>query len=120
MKLRDFRVMDIGDRYCRLKGLYGVKCTQKIELHHIINFSQARGNTAVRQILKSNPPELTEWVCSAHNVGRWADTSEARSRLLRLKIQEFGYEHMRWFVDEFIGDLWKIPRPEMRLDALLG
>jgi len=93
-----------------------VKCTQKIELHHIIGIGKARGNKAVRQILTSNPPELTEWVCSAHNVGRWADTSESRSKLLRLKIEEFGYEHMKRTLDELP---WKVPRPELTLEALL-
>ena len=103
-------------RKCALTGTYGVKCTDKIELHHIISHGKARGNKRVAQILRSNPPELTEWVCSAHNVGRWADTPKSRSKLLRLKIEEFGYEHIKRTLDELP---WKVPRPELRLEALL-
>lgn len=75
-------------RKCALEGFAGIKCSEMIHLHHIISFTQARGNKRVRKILKGNPEELTAWVCSAHNVGRWADSRKARAILLRKRNKE--------------------------------
>jgi hypothetical protein len=78
------------------------------------------GNDEVRHILSTYPHEITSWVCANSNVDRTADEKGAQSWLFEKKVKEHTHEHMRWFVDEFIGDLWKIPRPELRLEALLA
>lgn len=88
--------------------------TQK---HHIISFSMARGNKAVREILKSNPPELIAYICSAHNVGRIVDTPWARRALLLRKAEVFGIEHMRSYVNSLP---WKMKSYDRTFEGMTG
>ena len=107
---------------------YPHKCTpDDLHLHHLINYSKARGNKEVRKILKSmvefqdgeppHPKELTDWVCAGANVGRIADTKGAQCVLFQKKVKQYGYEYM----SEYLAGLpWKYPKPELRLEALLA
>ena len=97
---------------------YPHKCTPyELHLHHLINFSKAVGNKKVRKILKSNPEELTDWVCAGANIGRIADEKGAQAVLFEKKVSDLGYEHM----NAYLADLpWKVKRPELTLKALLG
>ncbi len=104
---------------CELRG-YPHRCGgPRLHKHHIINYSKARGNKVVRALLKTNPRELTSWVCANANVDRTADELGAQAHLLEKKVDEFGYSYMRMYVNEYVGQHWKIPRPELRLEALL-
>lgn len=101
---------------CELVG-YPHRCGgPRLHLHHLVNYSKARGNKAVRAILKENPPELTSWVCAWANVDRTADTRGAQAFLWEKKVREYGKSH----IERYLADLpWKVPRPELRLEALL-
>lgn len=104
---------------CELLG-YPHNCGgPRLHLHHIVNFSKAMGNKWVRALLKTNPPELTSWVCANSNVDRTADEPGAQSWLLEKKVAEFGYSYMRIYLNDYVGKHWKVPRPELRLEALL-
>ena len=100
---------------CPLSG-YQIKCGGRWELHHILNRGKARGNSKVQKVFNSNPPELTIFICSSHNVSRWADTSEARAILMYHKLKEFGWDHMRDILERLP---WKTPKPEFRLEAIM-
>ncbi len=105
---------------CELRG-YPHKCGgPRLHLHHLINYSKARGNKEVRAILKDNYHEITSWVCANANGDRTADETGAQSWLLEKKVAEFGYSYMRYYLNEYIGQHWKIPRPELTLEALLA
>ena len=101
---------------CELLG-YPHNCGgPRLHKHHLINYSKARGNKRIRAILKENPPELTSWVCANANVDRTADEKGAQAHLWALKVKTHGYDHIKRTLDELP---WKVPRPELRLEALL-
>lgn len=100
---------------CALKGKVDTPCSGRLHLHHIINKSGV-GKRVVK-VLRSNPPELVEWVCAGHNVGRWADTPESRAILLRIKIDKYGYEYMNDYIN---GLPWKVQPHEYTLEAMLA
>jgi len=92
-------------------------CSGRLELHHLISHGDARGNELITKLLKQNPPELTDWVCSGHNQSRWADSKRAQAILFRRKVEQFGRLWMVYVLDSLP---WKVVRPEMRLDGLLS
>ena len=102
---------------CGLGG-YQIACRGPLHLHHILNFSKARGNDRLRKMLAKNPPELTAMVCEAHNVGRWADTREARQRLLRRNCVRYGEARVRRVYEQALA-LLKQPPPEWRWEAVM-
>ena len=102
---------------CALRG-YRIPCSGPLHLHHILNFSKARGNDRLRKMLATNPPELTALVCEAHNVGRWADTREARRRLLRRNCDRYGEARVRRVYERALSLLKQEP-PEWRWSAVV-
>lgn len=102
---------------CELRG-YPHRCGgPRLHKHHLINYSKALGNAKVRAILKTNPKELTADVCAWSNVDRTADTRSAQAFLWEKKVSEYGKSH----IERYLADLpWKVPRPELRLEALLS
>lgn len=66
---------------CALENWYSVKCRPPLHRHHILRRGLAQGNKAVRRAL--DQPAMITFVCAAHNVGRYADTHEARAYLLK-------------------------------------
>lgn len=103
---------------CALAG-YRIECRGRLHLHHVLNFSKARGNERLRRMLAGNPPELTAMVCEAHNVGRWADTREAMARLLLQNFDRYGEARVRRVYERALGLLKQIP-PEWKLEAILA
>ena len=102
---------------CELLG-YPHNCGgPRLHLHHLVNYSKALGNAEVRAILKTNPPELTSWVCANANTARVADSKGAQAFLFEKKVREHGYDHIKRTLDDLP---WKIPRPELTLEALLA
>lgn len=93
---------------CALRG-YRIECSGPLHLHHIVNFSKARGNDRLRKFLAKNPLELTVMVCEAHNVGRWADTRESMRRLLLYNANRYGEARVRRVYEEAIGLLKVVP-----------
>jgi hypothetical protein len=102
---------------CGLGG-YRIDCRGPLHLHHILNFSKARGNDRLRKLLAKNPPELTAMVCEAHNVGRWADTREARQRLLQRNCERYGEARVRRVYEQALG-LLKVVPPEWRWEVVI-
>lgn len=88
-----------------------------MHLHHILNFSKARGNERLRRFLARNPVELTVYICGDHNVSRWADTGAARKQLLWYNCQRYGEARVRRVYEQALGLLKQVP-PEWRWEAV--
>jgi hypothetical protein len=100
---------------CALYG-YMIECSGGLEGHHLISKDMARGNDELRNLLRTCPPELMSQVCTAHNVGKLADSHNARRILLLQKVYEYGLVHV-W---QYINSLpWKVRMPEDRFEAML-
>lgn len=101
---------------CPLAG-YRIACSGRLHLHHIVNFTKARGNERLRRFLANNPPELTAYICADHNVSRWADTREARRRLLWYNSERYGEARVRRVYEQALA-LLKVVPPEWRWEAV--
>ena len=102
---------------CELWG-FVINCEGETQTHHIINKSQLRGNARALKYVEAHPVLLAQ-VCVAHNVGRLADTKQARALLLRKRVALYGESYM----DAVLGGLracFRGDRPELRLSALIG
>jgi hypothetical protein len=100
---------------CALRG-YLIPCDGPLTGQHVISKQMARGNAAVRDILRACPPELMAQVCYQHNVGKMADSHNARRILLLQKVYEYGLEHMNGCIRNLP---WKVHLPELSLMAML-
>lgn len=100
---------------CALRG-YLIPCSGILHGHHLISKQMARGNDEVRDLLRTCPPELMAQVCEAHNVGKLADSHNARRILLLQKVYVFGLEHMNGYIRNLP---WKVHLPELSLMAML-
>jgi hypothetical protein len=100
---------------CALAG-YKVPCSGRMTGQHIVSKQMARGNEEVRDILRACPPELIARCCEYHNISKYADAPEARKILLLQKVHEFGWSHMRDFIN---GLPWKVPMHSLTLEAML-
>lgn len=98
---------------CSLIG-YGCQCVGNIQNGHIINESKARGNAKVKKYLKHDMNISPQ--CVAHNVGRWADTYEARKIQLLQKIFKHGWTEVKEYYD---GVPWKVHKVEFELGRML-
>lgn len=98
---------------CSLIG-YGCQCVGNCQNGHIINESKARGNSKVKKYLKHDMNISPQ--CIAHNVGRWADTYEARKIQLLQKIFKHGWTEVKEFYD---GVPWKVHKVEFELGRML-
>lgn len=101
--------------YCALQG-YKIACRDRLERHHIVSFGVARGNKAVKAILKTNPPELTIHLCQRHHQ-RFGRSRAIRRKLLQMKIDEYGYEWMAHIIDSLP---WRVPHPNLTLKGLMA
>ncbi len=101
---------------CGLRG-YRIECRGALQRHHIITKQMARGNKAVRDLLRKCPDELMAWVCEAHHIGRYVENPQARARLLARNVELYGYERVQVVVD---GLAWKTAKPEWALWNLLS
>lgn len=100
---------------CALKG-YLVECRGPLHGHHLISKNMARGNAEVRDLLRTCPAPLISDVCLAHNVGKMADSHNARRILLLQKIEQYGYAYMQTYID---GLPWKVKSQALTLAAML-
>lgn len=100
---------------CALRG-YLIPCDGPLTGQHIISKQMARGNDAVRDLLRTCPPELMARVCYQHNVGKMADSHNARRILLLQKVYEYGLDHMNGCIRNLP---WKVHSPELSLVAML-
>ena len=105
----------IGARECALKG-YLIECRGPLHGHHLISKNMARGNPEVRDLLRTCPALLMSDVCTAHNVGKMADSHNARRILLLQKIAVYGYAYMQAYID---GLPWKVKSQSLTLAAML-
>ena len=98
---------------CSLIG-YGCQCVGDCQNGHIINESKARGNAKVKKYLKHETNISPQ--CVAHNVGRWADTYEARKIQLLQKIFKHGWTEVKEYYD---GVPWKVHKVEFEFERML-
>lgn len=103
------------NQQCALRG-YLIPCDGPLTGQHIISKQMARGNAEVRDLLRTCPPELMAQVCYQHNVGKMADSHNARRILLLQKVYEYGLEHMNGYIRNLP---WKVHSPELSLMAML-
>lgn len=112
-----------GDMAARLEiprcGLQGwrIECRGGLQRHHLVTKQMARGNKAVRDLLRECPDELMAWVCEAHHIGRYVDSPQARARMLARNVDLYGFERMQRAIDSLP---WKVPRPELTLWKMLN
>jgi len=104
---------------CALIG-YAVRCDGPPTGGHIIHKGDVQGNDEARAILAACPPEIMAMQCYQHNVGRLANSPEAKRIQLIQKIYEFGWWHMVEWFDEFHKCFKKIPYPELELERLIS
>lgn len=104
---------------CALIG-YEVRCDGPPTGGHIIHKGEVQGNDGARAILAACPPEIMAIQCYQHNVGRFANSPEAKRIQLIQKIYEFGYWHMAEWFEEFHKCFKKIPYPELELERLIS
>lgn len=100
---------------CALKG-YLVACSGGLQGHHLISKNMARGNAEIRDLLRTCPPILISDICMAHNVGKLADSHNARRILLLQKIALYGHAYMETYID---GLPWKVKSQSLTLAAML-
>ena len=99
---------------CSLIG-YGCQCTGVCQNGHIINTSKARGNKlGVKKYLKHDINISPQ--CVAHNVGRVADSYDARKIQLLQKIFKHGWSDVKDYYDNVP---WKIHKPEFEIERML-
>ena len=98
---------------CPLHG-YEIPCSVgEWDLHHIISRGKASKSRAQPKLdVRYN----LIWVCSAHNVSRFADSKKAMRFLFGLQCLRYDYEVIAEFLD---GLPWKVARPEYSSKALL-
>ena len=105
--------MQLDPERCALEG-YGPPCYGGLQNGHLINESKARGNAKVKKYLKHDMNISPQ--CVAHNVGRWADTYEARKIQLLQKIFKHGWTEVK----EYYGGIpWKVHKVEFELERML-
>lgn len=103
------------DGGCSLQG-YAIRCDGPPQNGHIIHKGDVSGKA--RDYLATCPEEIMAWQCYSHNVGRFANTHEAKRIQLLQKIFQYGYWHMHeWFIT--FHEMFKLERPELRFHYLL-
>ena len=99
---------------CSLIG-YGCQCVGDCQNGHIINNSKARGNKlGVKEYLKHHINISPQ--CMAHNVGRVADSYDARKIQLLQKIFKHGWSEVKEYYDNVP---WKVHKVEFELGRML-
>lgn len=98
---------------CALKGFL-VPCAGPATHEHILNKGKARGNKAVREYL--NESMNIALTCHRHNVGKLADTRDARRIMLLQKIWAHGWSAVR---DYYAAAPWKVSGQEFSLESML-
>ncbi len=120
-----YATLVLDPKGCSLQG-FGIRCDGPPTGGHIINKSKTQGNAEGRAILVEQArlfnlhgeAEIMSTQCSAHNVGRIADTPRAVQIQLLQKIYKYGYSHMASWFDEFLAT-FKEHRTELELERLL-
>ena len=105
--------VQLAPERCALEG-YSIQCSGNCQNGHIINESKARGNAKVKKYLKQDMNISPQ--CVAHNVGRVADSYDARKIQLLQKIFKHGWSDVKEYYD---GVPWKVHKPEFELERML-
>ena len=111
---------------CALIG-YGCQCVGNPQGGHIIHKGEIQGNKEGRAILvaqarlfiETGTAEIMARQCMAHNIGRLANSPEAKRIQLLQKIYEFGYIHMEEWFEVFLGT-FKVWPTDLELERLIS
>ena len=101
---------------CELSFLGG--CSGRLHRHHVINRSRTRGNKAARKFVDDNGWLFWADVCEYHNVGRYADTKQARRAFMIMRVVEHGKK-----VDATLAELRKLFKSDasdLTIEGLIG
>lgn len=105
---------------CVLKALAGEmgwpRCTDWIQTHHLLSRSLLKGNAKALAYTRDGgavEAAMTFPVCSAHNVGRYADGKVARGYLLSLRSEAKE-------VLETVQEFYKGGYPSLGYEALIA
>ncbi len=92
-------------------------CEGGLQRHHIIpRAALMKAKAAKKYVEKTHPEVLMANVCVRHHES--AQTKRNKGRLIRGKCTLFGTEYVTEVLDE-LRALFKGPRPELRLEAIL-
>jgi len=104
---------------CELTGFLEMECTRRMQRHHLVNKSRLRGNPEALAYCEANAWLFLSDVCSAHNGSRIADQTDARARLVRQKVEQYGEQKVRVRLDG-LRALLRADTMDLRLEALLA
>jgi len=102
---------------CELAFLGG--CSGRIHRHHIVNRSRTRGNKAARKFVDDNGWLFWADICEGHNVGRTADTKQAKRYLLSRRVDRYGIMTVGRTLAEF-RKLFKSDASDLTIEGLIG
>ena len=111
--------MTYSGQFCELAGLWDHKCSLGLHNHHVLNKSSLRNCPEALRFCEKHPEFFLATVCGVANIGRIADSKEARSLLMQKREALWG----RPFCEEMLEGVQsrlKVRRPELSLDALLS
>ncbi len=96
-------------------------CEGRLHHHHIVPKAQLPKG-AIRDFAdKTHPEVLKAWVCAAHHdkYSGIAHTKQAKAFLMSKKCTLFGTEYVSGVLEQ-LRSMFKGPRPELRLEAILA
>ena len=111
---------------CALIG-YGCQCHGNLQGGHIIHKGEIQGNKEGRAILvaqaklfiETGTTEIMTRQCEAHNIGRLANSPEAKRIQLLQKIYEYGYLHMEEWFEVFLAT-FKVHPTHLELERVIS
>ena len=111
---------------CSLIG-YGCQCVGNLQGGHIIHKGEVQGNKEGRAILvaqaklfiETGTAEIMALQCEAHNIGRLANSPEAKKIQLLQKIYRYGYLHMSDWFGTFLST-FKVHPTDLELERLIS
>ena len=119
-------VLKLNPDACALEG-YRIACRGPLQGGHLFHRGEVRGNAEARKILvaqaaqfmETGHAELMAWQCAEHNVGRYANSREAKRIQLLQKVYEYGWQHMAEFMEMFLST-FKVRPVEWELERMLS
>ena len=99
---------------------FRISCGDKMDRHHLIDKSKLRGCKAAQKFVKANEPFFIVSICNVHNAQtKLADVKEAQAYLWAEHVKTWGREYCEDMLEQ-LRACYKVPPPELRLEALLG
>ena len=104
---------------CELEPFGG--CEGRLHHHHVVPKAALPKSNDIRDFAEKTHPEvLMSWVCAAHHdkLGGIAHTKQGKAFLIYGKCTIFGTSYVSDVLEQ-LRSMFKGPRPELRLEAIL-